>query len=99
MVQGILTLFDVSGQTYASEAGAILRRRPSISGGMFSTRDPRKKHTGSLRIHARVRVSSMDSRVLHKLFSSERDWPLETERDENLVSIVRQRVEGEYLVA
>ena len=66
---------------------------------MFSTRDPRKKHTRTLRIHARVRVSSMDSRVLQKLFSSERDWPLERERDENLVSIVRQRVEGEYLVA
>ena len=43
-VQGILTLFDVSGQTYASEAGAILRRRPSISGGTFSTKDPRKEH-------------------------------------------------------
>ena len=39
----ILTLFDVTGQTYACAVRAILSRGPSISGGSFSANDRRWK--------------------------------------------------------
>ena len=81
-VQGIYRHFSTSaGQTYASEPGSILRRRPSISAATFSTKDPRKEHTHTFRIHARVRARSFG----HCLWISNRSI------FRNEISIVRRR--------